>query len=302
MKKVLFGLGLSALLLGGCQFGPVGQPSPSPTPTSRPSTSASPSGSPTVQLPADWSWLEDSILEFKMGYPQEWYATAAGAPIGEATVYSFNTEKSVDQGGVPESELKVGVTRFNNSDPARKLTIDESQVISKEDIMVNGTSATRRRMRGMGQNILVTVETPQYTYAIQAYPANSKYIETFEQMLQTFTITRGQDANAVVSLTNPQRQATITSPVTVAGQAPGNWFFEGVIPVEIQDEDGTVLGETSLSATGNWMTTAPVSFSGQITFEESDTETGYIVVKKDNPSGLPKNADQRRFAVSFSKQ
>src|SRR5690606_7223119 len=121
-------LTVCTVVVSGCQFGPVvSNPSPTPSVSSSPSPSQS-----NTQLPQDWEWLEDAILGFRIGYPQNWYAAAAGAEVGEATVYSFNTAQTADRGGVPNTELKVGITRFDTSDPQRQFTLDESQVIEEE--------------------------------------------------------------------------------------------------------------------------------------------------------------------------
>src|SRR6185436_3420858 len=39
-----------------------------------------------------------------------------------------------------------------------------------------------------------------------------------------------------------------SSPIIVAGKARGNWYFEASFPVQVLDEDGTVLGSSPVQA------------------------------------------------------
>lgn len=115
----------------------------------------------------------------------------------------------------------------------------------------------------------------------------------------TPTSVLGETISEEVVITHPQAQAAVSSPVIIAGRAPGTWFFEGSIPVEIQDEKGVVLGQAALSAQGEWMTEQQVAFTGQVPFTKSAIKKGFIVIKKDNPSGLPENSDEIQFPITF---
>jgi hypothetical protein len=49
------------------------------------------------------------------------------------------------------------------------------------------------------------------------------------------------------------------------------------------------------------MTEEFVPFTATLTFEQPETETGFLVLEKDNPSGLPEQADELRIPVSFTQ-
>ncbi len=113
--------------------------------------------------------------------------------------------------------------------------------------------------------------------------------------------TAGNEVQASVVVDAPEAQAVISSPVTITGKARGNWFFEAVFPVQIIDGNGKVLGSGQAHATGDWMTTEYVPFSAQVSFSGAETRNGFLLFKKDNPSGLPENDATIAVPVSFSK-
>ena len=60
-----------------------------------------------------------------------------------------------------------------------------------------------------------------------------------------------------------------------------------------------ILGQGIARAKTDWMVQDFVSFELEIDFIKSSTETGYIVFEKDNPSGLPENADDLKWPIKF---
>jgi hypothetical protein len=90
-----------------------------------------------------------------------------------------------------------------------------------------------------------------------------------------------------IRVTAPTENQTISTPLKVSGQARGNWFFEASAPVYIVEAGGNVLGQGVIQATGDWMTTDFVPFSGSIAFSAPTpgVTTGAIVFMNDNPSG-----------------
>lgn len=96
---------------------------------------------------------------------------------------------------------------------------------------------------------------------------------------------------------NPKKD--IESPVIISGIARGNWYFEASFPVEILDEDRTILGTGIAQAQGEWMTTDYVPFRGEIIFKKPKGKNGFMVFKKDNPSGLPEHDDSLEIPIKF---
>ena len=92
----------------------------------------------------------------------------------------------------------------------------------------------------------------------------------------------------------------ITSPLVVSGQARGSWYFEASFPVELYDGNGKRIAMVPAQAQGDWMTTNFVPFKATLSFSKPTTATGTLILKNDNPSGLPQNALELRIPVRFS--
>jgi hypothetical protein len=91
----------------------------------------------------------------------------------------------------------------------------------------------------------------------------------------------------------------VTSPYTVRGEARGTWFFEASFPVRLVDANGNVILQHYATAQGEWMTEEFVPFTSTLTFSTPATATGWLILERDNPSGLPQYADELRIPVRF---
>lgn len=107
----------------------------------------------------------------------------------------------------------------------------------------------------------------------------------------------------MVQVTSPLESQKITSPVIVKGMAFGGWFFEGSFPVQITDAAGKVLGEGPATTTEDWASAAlageNIPFTAKISFKKGVAKSGFLVLKRDNPSGLPENDAQVMIPVTF---
>ncbi len=93
---------------------------------------------------------------------------------------------------------------------------------------------------------------------------------------------------------------SIKSPLSFNGYARGYWFFEASAPVLIVDWDGKIIGEGLAKVKGDWMTADFVPFDVDITYiKPTYGNTGSIILKKDNPSGLPEKDDALEFNIFF---
>jgi len=110
------------------------------------------------------------------------------------------------------------------------------------------------------------------------------------------------DKSDLIRLSAPRPGATVTSPLTITGEARGNWYFEASFPVHITDANGNELGVVPAQAEGEWMTTEFVPFKARLVFSEPTTETGFLILKKDNPSGLPEHDDELKIPISFGSK
>ena len=106
----------------------------------------------------------------------------------------------------------------------------------------------------------------------------------------------------LIVLESPLPGAAIASPLIVKGRARGNWFFEGSFPVTLVNWDGLIIAEGYATAEGEWMTTEYVPFTGTVTFTKPDTrvsDRGWIILKKDNPSGEPQFDDALEVEIRY---
>ncbi len=103
-----------------------------------------------------------------------------------------------------------------------------------------------------------------------------------------------------IRVSSPQAGQAVSSPLVVAGEARGTWYFEASFPVKLLDADGRPLAVAPAQAQGDWMTEEFVPFQVSLAFDLPPTATGTLVLQKDNPSGLPENDDEIRLPVEFA--
>ncbi len=101
-----------------------------------------------------------------------------------------------------------------------------------------------------------------------------------------------------VQMISPIENSIVKSPLIVKGKAHGNWFFEGSLPVQLLDAEGNTIAQAPGMAQGEWMTTDWVEFSAELVFTTS-SDHGTLVIRKDNPSGLPENDAIVSFPILF---
>lgn len=117
---------------------------------------------------------------------------------------------------------------------------------------------------------------------------------------RTFTRKISNDYSDLITVTAPTVNAQVGSPLTVTGQARGQWYFEASFPVTLVDANGTTLAQVPAQAQGEWMTENFVPFKATLTFAPPATQTGTLILHNDNPSGLPENDKEIRIPVRFS--
>ncbi len=106
------------------------------------------------------------------------------------------------------------------------------------------------------------------------------------------------DKSSSIVVTSPVKDYQVTSPLSVFGRARGNWFFEGSMPIVIQDAYGSVIAEGHVTAQDNWTTTEFVKFIGSLQFNNYiKGSKATLIIKKSNPSGLPQNYDSVRIPI-----
>lgn len=125
-----------------------------------------------------------------------------------------------------------------------------------------------------------------------------------EQNPVVLTPVKAEKAGIIV-VDSPTVDSTVTaSPLVIKGKAKGSWFFEATAPVSIVNWDGLIIGEGYIKVDEgyDWMTTEMVPFTGTISYDASQLgayKYGWIIMKKDNPSGEPQFDDSLEFKIFF---
>ena len=105
----------------------------------------------------------------------------------------------------------------------------------------------------------------------------------------------------VIKLNNLNPNQTISSPFELTGEAPGTWFFEGSFPVSITDWDGKIIASGAAQAQSEWMTEKFVPFKINLEFVKPNLyNRGSLIIKNDNPSGLPEHDDYIEIPILFN--
>lgn len=134
----------------------------------------------------------------------------------------------------------------------------------------------------------------------ESVPDDTSNEEPQEATQTTYSSLKGVE----IILTNPTMNSTITSPLTVTGEAPGYWFFEASFPLVLVNWDGLIIAQGYAMTDEEWMTEEHVSFEGTLEFEtpQGDQEffrRGALILQRDNPSDLPENDDAVEIPIRF---
>jgi len=105
----------------------------------------------------------------------------------------------------------------------------------------------------------------------------------------------------LIVVENPKAEEEINSPLFISGKARGYWFFEGSFPIELVDENNNLISSTIAQAKEEWMTEEFVPFEAYLNFSNHKTRKGFLIFKKDNPTGMKEYNDELRMPILFSK-
>ena len=111
----------------------------------------------------------------------------------------------------------------------------------------------------------------------------------------------GTDGITIYSL---KANIEISSPLKITGIVSGNGWsgFEGQVgTVELLDGNGTLVTRGVLTATTEW-TTLPTSFETTLNFSTPQTESGSLVFKNENASGMPDKNKVFSLPIKFSNK
>lgn len=110
------------------------------------------------------------------------------------------------------------------------------------------------------------------------------------------------DPLTVPFVSAPQPNSEVTSPLTVSGTVPPGWMFEGSLPIQLVDADRKPLAQTAAQETvpGSWQANLPIAFTAKLTFTTT-ASSGFVILSKDNPSGLAENDASIEIPVRFTR-
>lgn len=140
---------------------------------------------------------------------------------------------------------------------------------------------------------------------MESYPAQCRAGD--KHFTQTINPTNNQPTDSQPIETNmirvaaPLPNSVVESPLLLRGEARGNWYFEASFPAEIRDANGKRLGMIPVMTSADWMTTNFVPFEVSFSFDAPTTDTGTLILHKDNPSGLPEHDDSVSVPIRFNR-
>lgn len=135
---------------------------------------------------------------------------------------------------------------------------------------------------------------------MESYPRQCKtpYGGTFIEDLSPSKPSYINATSGVITVTTPTPDSVTGKEFEVHGVARG-WYFEGSFPIEVLDNNGKTLVIAPAQAQSDWMTSAPVAFIAKIRIPPSYIGKATIVLKKDNPSGLPEHDASMSFPITI---
>jgi hypothetical protein len=122
----------------------------------------------------------------------------------------------------------------------------------------------------------------------------SKFAGKLEEKI---TYTNSSTDLIVVEL--PYPGAVVGKDFSVIGKARGTWYFEASFPVLVLDKNGKTLAAVPAQAQSDWMTENFVPFKVDIKITEAYIGPATLVLKKDNPSGLPEHDASISFPITI---
>ena len=97
----------------------------------------------------------------------------------------------------------------------------------------------------------------------------------------------------------PYPDAVTGKDFSVIGKARGTWFFEASFPIKVLDKDGNTLATAIAQAQSDWMTENFVPFKADVKIPQSYIGKATLILKKDNPSGLPEHDASISFPINI---
>ena len=84
----------------------------------------------------------------------------------------------------------------------------------------------------------------------------------------------------------PSEGARVSSPLTLEGTAPNDWYFEGQFLAKLIGADGAIIAEAPALPQTDWQKPGPVAFVADLVFEVAADTPATLVLQEDmTPEG-----------------
>ncbi len=147
---------------------------------------------------------------------------------------------------------------------------------------------------------------PGEAFDVSYFVSEEDYDHIAKRMVKGFKITDerklSSEKDGLVEIHSPKIGQSVSSPLVVEGQAKNVWFFEASFPVVLTDWDGRIMAQAPATTSEDWMSEGMHSFRAELDFDLTDNNfmpRGNLILRKSNPSGLPKNADGLEIPIYF---
>lgn len=136
---------------------------------------------------------------------------------------------------------------------------------------------------------------------MESYPRQCKTKDgrTYAEELPAPEPTYVNASADLIRVSTPTPGSVTGKPVTVMGEARGNWYFEASFPIEVRSAAGAVIATGIAQAQGEWMTENFVPFTSTVQIPENFIGEAVLVLMNDNPSGMVENARSVSFPITI---
>lgn len=138
----------------------------------------------------DWKIYEDAEWGFSIQYPKDWFFFPRNtAGIGNSIAISNIDITKMQSKGDELTRLRINIYRDKTDQTSVEdylKLINQGRILSTKHIVIGGISGIEQEVEGLGKYITVRVIKDGHVYLLAAVPSESKYINTFNQILSTF--------------------------------------------------------------------------------------------------------------------
>lgn len=137
-------------------------------------------------------------------------------------------------------------------------------------------------------------------FLVAGYFAYNKFIPGVLKVLPSTEPKSQKSSIELPTITEPHAGSKLVSPVKIRGTAPPGWMFEGSFPIKLLDSNRKLIVQTQATeeVPGSWQSNVSVYFKATVNFSTS-AKSGFLVLEKDNPSGLPANSKTFEVPITF---